>query len=147
MAPATATVVLDTSVLTAPVQAGVRLFEELDRVAPGERVVPAPVVTELASLADGNGEPAQAAAVGRDLVDRCRVVETRASYADDAVVELATGSVPADTTGPVADGETPALSAPRYAATNDGPLRDRLLARDVRVIGLSGANTLAVTEP
>lgn len=147
MAPSTATVVLDTSVLTAPVQAGVRLFEELDRVAPGDRVVPAPVVDELESLADDGGEPARAASVGRDLVDRCRVVDARAEYADDAVVELATGSVPADTTGPVADGETVALSSPRYVATNDRGLRDRLLSRDVRVIGLRGANTLAVTEP
>jgi SSU processome protein Utp24 len=142
------TVVLDTNALTAPVQAGVRVFEELDRVVgDGDRVVPTPVVEELERLATGNGEPARAAAVGRDLVDRCRVVETRAAYADDAVVELATGAVPSSPTGEVTAGETPSLSRPRYAVTNDGPLRDRLLARDVRVIGLRGANTLAVTEP
>jgi hypothetical protein len=66
--------------------------------------------------------------VGLDLAtERCRTVETDATYADDAVVELA------------ADAD--------YVVTNDRPLRDRLLERGVRVIGLRGRNTLAVTQP
>jgi len=74
------------------------------------------------------GEEATAASVGRDLADRCRVVETDATYADDALVELAERG----------DCE--------YVVTNDRPLRDRLLDAGVDVIGLRGRNTLAITE-
>jgi rRNA-processing protein FCF1 len=56
-------------------------------------------------------------------------VETEASYADDAVVELAE------------------REGTDYVVTNDRPLRDRLLDRGVRVIGLRGRNTLAITQP
>ncbi|MFB6251705.1 MAG: PIN domain-containing protein [Halobellus sp.] len=124
------TVILDTNALMMPVELDVRVFEELDRLvgSDADLAVPRSVVAELEKLAEsGNGEEATAASVGRDLVSRCRVVETGESYADDAVVELAT-----------ADGD--------YALTNDRPLRDRLLERGVRVIGLRGRNTLEITE-
>jgi rRNA-processing protein FCF1 len=125
------TVILDTNALMMPVELDVRVFEELDRLlgSDAEYVVPRSVVAELEKLsAAGNGTEATAASVGRDLVSRCRVVETGESYADDAVVELA-----ADEDG--------------YVLTNDRPLRDRLLERGVRVIGLRGRNTLEITEP
>ncbi|MFB6107276.1 MAG: DUF188 domain-containing protein [Haloplanus sp.] len=121
---------MDTSALMMPVEADVRVFEELDRLLGAVAfVVPAAVVAELDSLAAGTGAEATAASVGRDLVDRCRVVETDASYADDALVELA------------GRGDC------EYVVTNDRPLRDRLLERGVRVIGLRGRNTLNITEP
>jgi rRNA-processing protein FCF1 len=124
------TVILDTNALMMPVELDVRVFDELDRlVGDADLVVPQAVVAELEKLRDaGTGEEATAAAVGRDLASRCRVVGTEASYADDAVVELAGGM----------DG---------YAVTNDRPLRDRLLERGVRVIGLRGRTTLQITEP
>ena len=128
------TVVLDTNALMMPVECGVRVFEELDRlVADAELVTPAAVVAELERLSESNGAEGAAASVGRDLVGRCRVVETAASYADDAVVELAADLA--------AEGDEP------YVVTNDGPLARRLRGRGVRVIGLRGENTLAVTEP
>ena len=124
------TVILDTNALMMPVECGVRTFEEVDRlVTDADLVVPAAVVAELEKLREGASEEATAAAVGRDLAERCRVVETHESYADDAVVELASGEF---------DG---------YVVTNDRPLRERLAERAVRVICLRGANTLAVTEP
>lgn len=123
------TVVLDTNALMMPVECGIRVFEELDRlVTDPEPVVPQAVLTELEKLSEGAGEEATAASVGRDLAERCRVVETHERYADDAVVELASGEF---------DG---------YVVTNDAPLRERLAERGVRVICLRGANTLAVTE-
>jgi hypothetical protein len=125
------TVAMDTNALMMPVECDVRVFEELDRlVGPTDRLVPRAVVDELRKLAEGGGEAGAAASVGLDLAtDRCTAVETEASYADDAVVELAaTGDVD-------------------YVVTNDGPLRDRLLDRGVRVIGLRGKNTLAITRP
>ncbi|MBB6646525.1 DUF188 domain-containing protein [Halobellus ruber] len=126
------TVILDTNALMMPVELGVRVFDELDRlVGDADLVVPRAVLAELEKLSEaGNGEAATAAAVGRDLAARCRAVDTEASYADDAVVELAAGDAAAD-----------------YAVTNDRPLRDRLLERGVRVIGLRGRTTLEITEP
>ncbi|MFB6074098.1 MAG: PIN domain-containing protein [Haloarculaceae archaeon] len=122
--------VLDTNALMMPVECDLRLFEELERVAgDDDYAVPSAVAAELEKLSDGAGEEATAAAVARDLLERCRVVGTAAEYADDAVLELATR--------PEASG----------AVTNDAPLRDRLLARGVPVIGLRGQNKLAITQP
>ena len=123
-------VALDASALMAPVETGLRLFEELDRLLEGyEAVVPAPVVTELADLQSGNGAEATAASVGADLAGRAETVETDESYADDALVALA------------AAGRVDAV------VTVDGPLADRVLAAGAPVIGLRGRNTLAITEP
>ncbi|MEZ3162521.1 twitching motility protein PilT [Halorubrum sp. RMP-47] len=123
-------VALDASALMAPVEADLRLFEELDRLLDGyETVVPAAVRGELDGLQRGNGAEATAASVGADLADRAETVETDESYADDALVALsAAGRVDA-------------------VVTNDGPLANRVLAADVPVIGLRGRNTLAITEP
>lgn len=137
-------VAVDTNALMMPVENGVRLFDELDRLL-GERavrttterpsedgsqgyeaVVPESVVGELEKLAEGHGEEATAASVGLDLVDRCTVVSTEATYADDAIVELA------------ADCD--------YVVTNDGPLKRRLAERAVPVICLRGRSKLAITN-
>ncbi|KTG08860.1 twitching motility protein PilT [Haloprofundus marisrubri] len=126
-------VAMDTNALMMPVELDVRVFDELDRLfglGSVDLVVPESVVAELAKLSAGNGEESVAASVGADLAaDRCREVETEATYADDALVEL----------GARGDCE--------YVVTNDQPLRDRLLERGVRVIGLRGRNTLSITEP
>jgi hypothetical protein len=124
---------MDTNALMMPVELDVRLFEELERLLGTttealDLVVPAAVVAELERLATGGGEEGVAASVGADLADRCRVVDTDASYADDAVLELATGEG-------------------AYVVTNDLPLRSRLLERGVRVIGIRGQDKLQITEP
>lgn len=117
-------VALDTSALMLPIQADLRLFEELDRLlGEYEAVVPRAVLEELETLAQGNGTEATAASVGRDLAGRCAIVETDASYADDALVEL----VQSDHVD--------------YVVTNDRPLRDRL---DGTAIGLRGRAELAI---
>jgi rRNA-processing protein FCF1 len=126
------TVAMDTNALMMPVELDVRVFDELDRLfGTSDLVTPRAVLDELEKLAAGsNGEEGVAASVGSDLATRhCRVVETDASYADDAIVELADR------------GECD------YVVTNDRPLRDRLLEHGVRVVGIRGRNTLAVTEP
>jgi rRNA-processing protein FCF1 len=123
-------VALDTSGLMMPVECDVRVFDELDRlVGDVDLVAPSAVVAELDGLSAGAGEAATAAAVGRDLLERCRIVETDASNGDDALVELA------------ARGDC------EYVVTNDRPLRDRLLGLDVRVVGLRGTNILDITQP
>jgi hypothetical protein len=130
------TVVMDTNALMMPVECDVRVFDELARLLGAsvedgtlDPLVPRAVVDELEALSDGASEEAVAASVGRDLAARCRVVGTEASYADDAVVELAEES----------DCD--------YVVTNDRPLRGRLLDRGVPVVGRRGRNTLAITEP
>ncbi|MFB6106671.1 MAG: PIN domain-containing protein [Halobacteriaceae archaeon] len=125
-------VALDASALMMPVEADVRVFDELDRVLGDyEPVVPAAVRAELGRLAASSGEAARAARVGRDLADRCGSVEhpEPESYGDDALVGLATR------------GEVDAV------VTNDAPLRERLLACGVPVIHLRGRNKLQRTLP
>ncbi|WP_435176555.1 PIN domain-containing protein [Halorussus sp. AFM4] len=124
-----ATVAADTSALMMPVEADVRLFEELERLL-GEFdcAVPRAVRDELSTLADGNGAEAVAASVGADLAaERCRTVDHDASYADDALVELA----------PEFD----------YVVTNDRPLKRRLLDAGAPVIHIRGRNKLAISKP
>jgi rRNA-processing protein FCF1 len=125
------TVVLDTNALMMPVECDLRLFEELERLlGTVDPVVPAAAVAELEKLAaDGAGQAARAASVGLDLVERSTVRETAATYADDAVVELAT------------DDDVD------HAVTNDAPLRNRLLDAGVSVVSLRGTNKLAITQP
>jgi len=126
---------LDASALMAPVEANVRLFEELDRLlGTYETVVPAAVLAELEGLASGAGEAATAASVGADLATRARTVDEADGVgeeieADDVLVVLArTGRVD-------------------YVVTNDRPLIERVLDADTPVICLRGRNTLAITEP
>lgn len=130
------TVILDANALMMPVELDVRLFDELDRIFNGadtgefEPQVPQPVIEELRTLSDAGGEEGIAASVGYDLAtDRCVPVDVEATYADDAVVELAEAGR--------AD----------YVVTNDKPLRDRVLNAGIPVISLRGSNTLAITEP
>ena len=124
-------VALDTNALMMPVELGVRVFDELDRLFGSvDPVTPAAVLAELDALATGGGQAATAASVGADLArDRCEIVETAADFADDAVLELAR------------------IGRAAYIVTNDKPLRDRALAAGVPVVGVRGHNTLHVIEP
>ncbi len=124
-------VALDTSALMMPVELDVRLFEELERLLDSfEPTIPQAVLEELRRLSEKGGQEGTAATVGHDLAtERCLVVDTEASYADDALVELAReGNV-------------------EYVVTNDRPLRDRILEAGRPVIALRGRNKLAITQP
>jgi len=124
------TVALDTSILMAPVEANLRLFEELDRLlGTYDPVVLSAVCEELDRLCAGSGTAATAASVGRDLASRARVLEVDSGYADDALVEKArSGSI-------------------EYVATADGGLQERVLEAGTPVLCLRGRETLAVTDP
>ncbi|MFC4439529.1 MULTISPECIES: PIN domain-containing protein [Natrialbaceae] len=124
-------VALDTSALMMPVELNVRLFDELDRLlGVYEPTTPQPVVEELRRLSEKGGAEGTAANVGHDLAtERCLVVDTEESYADDALVELAREGVV------------------DYVVTNDRPLRDRVLETSIPVIALRGRNKLAITQP
>ncbi|WP_222916838.1 DUF188 domain-containing protein [Natrinema sp. SYSU A 869] len=124
-------VALDTSALMMPVELDVRLFEELERLLDSfEPTIPQAVLEELRRLSEKGGQEGMAATVGHDLAtERCLVVDTEASYADDALVELAREG------------------AVDYVVTNDRPLRDRVLEASRPVIALRGRNKLAITQP
>ncbi|QCS41383.1 PIN domain-containing protein [Natrinema versiforme] len=124
-------VALDTSALMMPVELDVRLFEELDRLLDDyEPTIPQAVLEELRRLSEKGGTEGTAATVGHDLAtERCLVVDTEASYADDALVELAREG------------------AVDYVVTNDRPLGDRVLEASRPVIALRGRNKLAITQP
>jgi hypothetical protein len=124
------TVAMDSSGLMAPVEVGVRIFEELDRLlGEWDCVVPEAVVAELESLSGGASQEATAASVAADLAERCRTVGHEQSYADDALVEL------------VGTGVADAV------LTNDAALTERLHEAGVPVINLRGRNQLAYTQP
>ena len=125
------TVVVDTNALMMPVELDVRLFDELERLLDAyEPILPQAVLEELRRLSEKGGQEGTAATVGHDLAtERCLVVDTDASYADDALVELAREGVV------------------DYVVTNDRPLRDRVLEAGRPVIALRGRNKLAITQP
>ena len=129
-------IVMDANALMMPVECGVRVFGELDRVLTGadvgdrDAVVPREVIAELERLSEGAGEAATAASVGLDLArERCRAVDHEADSGDDAVLECAT------------------REPGTYAVTNDAALKRRLLDAGVPVISLRGRNKLTVTQP
>ncbi len=123
-------VAMDANALMMPVEVGVRVFDELDRLLGSyDAVVPESVRAELVKLADSGGDEGRAASVGLDLAADCETVDTEESYADDALFALATR------------GEVDAV------VTNDQPLRDRLLDAGVPVIHLRGRNQLTRTQP
>ena len=112
-----------------PVECDVRLFDELDRLLDGpDCLVPKAVVAELEKLSEGAGEEAKAASVGHDLAtERCEICSTEATYADDAILELA-------------------VESGTHLLTNDGPLADRAHEAGVSVISLRGKNKLDISQ-
>jgi len=123
-------IALDANALMAPVEADLRLFEELERVRPdADYAVPRAVRAELETLADGAGEEGTAASVGLDLASGLPTLNHEEPYADDALLELALKN------------EVEAV------VTNDGPLKERLLEADVPVIHLRGRNQLQRSTP
>lgn len=125
------TVALDTSVLMAPVERDLRLFDELDRLLGAyDMVVPTAVSEELAAIAASEGGvTGRAASVGGDLAERAEPLETTAETADDALVELA------------------ASGAVDAVATTDRALAERVLEAGVAVVSPRGHHTLQLTQP
>jgi rRNA-processing protein FCF1 len=123
-------VAMDANALMLPAEQNLRLFEELEGLLGDyEGVVPAAVRDELAALAADSGAAASAASVAADLADRFDTVETEEPYADDALHALAAG------------GDVDAV------ATNDGPLKERVLDAGAPVIHLRGRTQLTITRP
>ncbi len=82
-------VIIDTNGLMIPVQFGVDIFDELQRMGYNEFIVPSAVVDELNILIKRyRGEQKAASKVALSLCRRCTVIE-KSGIADDVIVELA----------------------------------------------------------
>ncbi|MGB0651786.1 MAG: PIN domain-containing protein [Thermoplasmatota archaeon] len=89
MAFTAAVVVLDTNALLLPFTDGTDLHGELERLLGAPRwVVAAPSVTELATLAAGDGATARAAKAAQRLAASCAVEATELP-GDDGVLDVA----------------------------------------------------------
>ena len=155
------TVLMDTNALMMPVECGVRVFAELDRLvglAPSasDGDAAGPSASE-----DGRAVDSDAAENGSTeaLVPEA-VLDELAKLSDGAGEEATAAGVGLDLARercrPLAHeadyaddavvecAERPAVT---HAVTNDGPLKRRLLDRGVPVISLRARNKLAVTQP
>jgi len=82
-------VIIDTNGLMIPVQFGVDIFTELQRMGYNEFIVPSAVVDELNVLIKRyRGEQKAASKVALSLCKRCSIME-KSGIADDVIVELA----------------------------------------------------------
>jgi rRNA-processing protein FCF1 len=122
-------VLIDTNAFTLPVQFGIDLFAELKRLLGSfEPLVLEGTLRELECLGTRSGKDASAARVGRALAERCSVV--KAMDAEETV-----------------DGQIV-----RYAeksgclvATNDLGLKNTLLEKGIRVIGMRKKKILEIS--
>lgn len=116
-------VILDSNFLFIPLQFGVDIFEELQRILGGlvRCVVPSPVIEELRALERDAGPKAKREAdFALTMAERCEVAEGDAGSwetVDDAILQLA-------------------LRKKCPVATNDAHLRRRLRAEGIPVIYL-----------
>jgi rRNA-processing protein FCF1 len=121
-------VLIDTNVFTLPVQFGIDLFSELERILGGfEPLVLDGSVRELECLGAGGGKDASAARVGRALAERCTVVGIPGATGtvDERIVRYARAN------GCI-------------VVTNDIGLRRMLKEEGVRVIGMRNRRTLEI---
>lgn len=100
-----------------PVQFGVDIFRELERLGFDDLIVPLSVLRELNALKKlARGKDKLAANAGLELANRCREVMTEGP-ADDAIIELA-----------VAEGAA--------VFTNDAELKERLFSKEITIVYL-----------
>ncbi len=115
--------IIDTNGLMIPVQFGVDIFDELQRMGYNEFIVPSAVVDELNILIKRyRGGQKAASKVALSLCRRCTILE-KSGIADDVIVELAS------------ELKIPVL-------TNDIGLQNRLQKLDFPVIRLRQKNRL-----
>lgn len=118
-------VLLDANMLMTPIQHGVDVFSELQRLGFTRCLVPRPVLHEINTLAQkAAGKDKRAARVGASLARRCHIVEIR-EPADDAILSLA-------------------QEREASVATNDVELIRRLKENGVRVVRMRGGTHLTI---
>jgi rRNA-processing protein FCF1 len=122
-------VLIDTNAFTLPVQFGIDLFSELERLLGAiEPLVLDGSLRELERLGEGFGKNASAARVGRALAERCTVVSAPGipGTVDERIVRYAQKSGCA-------------------VVTNDIGLKRILREKGIRVIGMRRRRTLEIS--
>jgi rRNA-processing protein FCF1 len=122
-------VLIDTNAFTLPVQFGIDLFSELERILGAfEPLVLDGTLRELERLGAGCGKDASAARVGRILAERCTIVRAPSpkGSVDERIVWYAQKSR-------------------CVVVTNDGGLKDMLREHGIRVIGMRKKKTLEIS--
>lgn len=118
-------VIIDTNAFMIPVQFGVNIFSELERLGYKDHIAPSSVVRELKGLKMlSKGKDKLAANAGFTLSGECRQVITEGP-ADDAIVELA-------------------IEESCAVLTNDKELQERLANKNVAVVYLRGKTHLEI---
>ncbi|HVQ00782.1 MAG TPA: PIN domain-containing protein [Candidatus Thermoplasmatota archaeon] len=122
------TVILDTSALLSFFEFSVDWEKELARLLDAyEIAVPEAVLQELALLSSKGGEKRQKANAALTYASRYKTVETKATHADEAVVESV-------------------KKVQGIVFTNDTALRHRLQKEHIPVLLLRGRKKLALEE-
>ncbi len=122
-------VLIDTNAFTLPVQFGIDLYAELERILGAfDPFVLDGTLRELEGLGSGKGKDASAARVGRVLAQRCRTVGTpdASGTVDEQIVRYAQANE-------------------CTVVTNDIALRQTLKERGIRVIGMRNRRTLEIS--
>ncbi|OGI15430.1 hypothetical protein A3K63_01770 [Candidatus Micrarchaeota archaeon RBG_16_49_10] len=121
-------VILDTNFLTLPAQFKVDIFGEIGMLLEGgyQLYIMEGTVAELERLAGSQKEDAKAAKIALRMLETrgVKVLPSKESYVDDAILEAA-------------DGET-------IVATNDRKLIKKLKDKSIKVIFLRGKNRLSM---
>jgi len=116
-------VIIDTNAFMIPVQFGVDIFKELNRLGFDEFLVPSGVVRELKALKQvAKGKDKLAANAGFTLTQQCTQVTTEGPV-DDAIIKLA-------------------IEEEAAVLTNDIELKKRLCSKDITVVYLRGKDHL-----
>lgn len=121
-------VLLDTNALTMPVQFGLDLFGELDRLFGNyQPLILKESIVELKRLAKGTGINATAARVGLALAERCAIVEgdERIKTVDERIAQYAESTHCA-------------------VVTNDSSLKSTLEKRNIPVISMRKLKKLEI---
>jgi rRNA-processing protein FCF1 len=118
-------VIIDTNAFMVPLQFGVDIFKELERLGFKDFMVPSAVIRELSALKKlSKGKDKLAANTGLTLAQRCREIMTEGS-ADDAIIELA-------------------ITQEAAVLTNDAELKERLANEGIAVVSLRGKDHLEI---
>ncbi len=138
------TVIIDTNMILVPGQHKVDIFTELDRIMdePYEIHILQGVLDELARLAKGNSADAQAARLGKMLLEhqqnRNFAVATTTQCKALKIISGSNGLHVDDVIVAIAEDDT-------LVATNDSELKRRLLEKGIRVIYLRQQQHLAIS--
>jgi len=122
-------VLLDTNALLLPVQFGIDLFAELQRILGSySPLILEGSLRELERIGEGKGRDAAAARVGHALAERCGVIHVQNTTipVDEQIVHYA------DHSGCV-------------VVTNDIALKNKLMERGIRVIRIRKRKTLEIS--